>query len=106
MGWTKPKAKGQRADHRTSHAQIALFCEQQHPRHRPHAHPRREYTVGAGYALASHQPIDLLTIMLGTNDLKTRFAPSAATVTAGMVGLLDIALNADLHVRHGGSKFS
>lgn len=60
--------------------------------------------LGLRMALATHQPIDVLAIMLGTNDLKTRFAPTAATVTAGMAGLLDIALNADLHARHGGYK--
>lgn len=60
--------------------------------------------TGLRMALASHQPIDVLVIMLGTNDLKTRFAPTAHRVAAGMAGLLDIALNADLHDRHGGYK--
>lgn len=60
--------------------------------------------TGLRMALSSHQPIDVLTIMLGTNDLKTRFAPTAHSVTAGMAGLLDIALNGDIHARHGGYK--
>ncbi len=30
--------------------------------------------------LESHKPIDLMTIMLGTNDLKARFAASASDI--------------------------
>ncbi len=60
--------------------------------------------TGLRIALASHQPVDLLAIMLGTNDLKTRFAPTPHKVTAGMAGLLDIALSVELHQRHGGYK--
>jgi len=60
--------------------------------------------TGLRIALASHQPIDVLVIMLGTNDLKTRFAPTAHKVTAGMAGLLDIALSPDILARHGGYK--
>jgi len=52
-------------------------------------------------ALASHQPLDVLTIMLGTNDLKTRFAPSAQRITAGLAQLLDIALGDEVQATHG-----
>ena len=56
---------------------------------------------GLRAAFASHQPLDAITIMLDTNDLKTRFAPSVAGITAGVAGLLDIALNPDTQARHG-----
>jgi lysophospholipase L1-like esterase len=58
--------------------------------------------VGLRIALQSHGPIDVLSIMLGTNDAKTRFAPTPQRVTAGMAGLLDIALSEDMQSRHGG----
>lgn len=58
--------------------------------------------TGLRIALGSHQPIDVLAIMLGTNDLKTRFAPNPQRVTSGMASLLDIALHPDIHNRHGG----
>ena len=51
--------------------------------------------MGLKIALASHGPIDLLTIMLGTNDCKALFGNS---------GLLAIAQNAELQSRHGGYK--
>ncbi|WP_420396228.1 GDSL-type esterase/lipase family protein [Nioella sp.] len=60
--------------------------------------------AGLRIALESHGPIDVLTIMLGTNDLKTRFAPSVARITAGAAGLLDIALSEPMQTRHGGFK--
>lgn len=55
-------------------------------------------------ALQSHGPIDVLTIMLGTNDVKTRFGASAEVVMAGMAGLLDLATGAEMQIRHGGFK--
>ena len=60
--------------------------------------------VGLKIALCSHGPIDLLTIMLGTNDVKTRFGATAAQVTAGIAGLLDIAMGDEMQTRHGGFK--
>ena len=35
-------------------------------------------------ALASHQPLDLVILMLGTNDAKTRFTREAHDIAAGM----------------------
>ena len=58
--------------------------------------------LGLRIALQSHGPIDLLTIMLGTNDMKTRFAPTPARVTAGVAGLVDIALSDEYQIRHSG----
>ncbi|NDR55414.1 SGNH/GDSL hydrolase family protein [Aliiruegeria sabulilitoris] len=59
---------------------------------------------GLRIALQSHGPIDVMTLMLGTNDVKTRFGATARTVTAGIAGLLDIALGDEMQARHGGFK--
>jgi lysophospholipase L1-like esterase len=40
--------------------------------------------------LESHAPLDLVIIMLGTNDLKARFAAPAVDIAAGVGGLVDI----------------
>lgn len=51
------------------------------------------YTNGKEYlipCLSSHQPIDLVTIMLGTNDLKKRFALSASDIAKGAGVLVNI----------------
>lgn len=42
--------------------------------------------------LESHKPIDLVTIMLGTNDLKARFAASASDIAQGAASLAEMAL--------------
>jgi lysophospholipase L1-like esterase len=42
--------------------------------------------------LRSHQPIDVLVLMLGTNDLKTIFTRAAHEIAAGAGALVDIAL--------------
>ncbi len=42
--------------------------------------------------LRSHAPVDVVVIMLGTNDTKTIFGRSAAEVAAGADALVDIAL--------------
>lgn len=59
---------------------------------------------GLKIALQSHGPIDFLTIMLGTNDVQTRYGASPETVTAGIAALLDIAQSPDLQERHGGFR--
>jgi lysophospholipase L1-like esterase len=41
--------------------------------------------------LETHQPIDLLIVMLGTNDLKTRLSMQAGDIAAGMGVLAGIA---------------
>lgn len=58
--------------------------------------------IGLRIALQSHGPIDLLAIMLGTNDHKTRFEPSPERVTAGISGLVDLALSDEYQTRHDG----
>lgn len=59
---------------------------------------------GLKIALQSHGPVDVMTLMLGTNDVKARFASTPEMVVAGIAGLLDIALSAEMQTRHGGFK--
>jgi len=52
-----------------------------------------EHKCGKTYlppCLESHQPIDLVVLMLGTNDLKHKFGLSAADIAAGAATLVDI----------------
>ena len=45
--------------------------------------------VGVAYpVLMTHEPVDLLVIMLGTNDTKERFAANAAAIAVGMERLI------------------
>jgi lysophospholipase L1-like esterase len=59
---------------------------------------------GLKIALQSHGPVDVLTIMLGTNDVKARFSATPEAVTAGIAGLVDLALSLEMQARHGGFK--
>ncbi|MFN4129414.1 MAG: SGNH/GDSL hydrolase family protein [Paracoccaceae bacterium] len=59
---------------------------------------------GLKIALQSHGPVDVLTIMLGTNDVKARFSATPEAVTAGVAGLVDIALSLELQARHSGFR--
>lgn len=59
---------------------------------------------GLRIALQSHGPIDVLTIMLGTNDVKARFAAPLEVVLAGVAGLVDVAQSLEMQQRHGGFK--
>jgi len=58
--------------------------------------------VGLKIALHSHGPIDVLVLMLGTNDVKARFGASPELITGGMAGLVDLALDPVVQARHGG----
>ena len=54
-----------------------------------------DYKNGKTYlkaCLESHRPIDLITLMLGTNDLKARFGSSASDIAQGAASLADIML--------------
>ena len=59
---------------------------------------------GLKIALQSHGPIDVMTLMLGTNDVKTRFAATPESVVSGIAGLLDVAQSLEMQTRHGGFK--
>jgi lysophospholipase L1-like esterase len=57
--------------------------------------PIEGYKNGKDYlvpCLETHRPIDLVTIMLGTNDLKVRFSLSAYDIASGAGVLVDIVL--------------
>ena len=60
--------------------------------------------VGLKIALESHGPIDVLVLMLGTNDSKARFTSTPQAVVGGIASLLDIAQHRLMQERHGGFK--
>ncbi len=49
--------------------------------------------------LATHQPFDLLTIMLGTNDLKKRFSLPPSDIAIGAGKLVEIARTSGAGIR-------
>ena len=51
--------------------------------------------------LMSHEPIDLLIIMLGTNDTKERFCANAAAIAAGMERLIKKCKDTECWGTHG-----
>ena len=58
----------------------------------------REYLIPC---LPSHAPINLVIIMLGTNDLKVRFSLSAYDIASGAGVLVDIVQRSDAGVDGG-----
>ncbi|MFT6073237.1 MAG: lysophospholipase L1-like esterase [Yoonia sp.] len=58
--------------------------------------------LGLRIALESQGPIDLLVIMLGTNDAQTHHARSAEQIVGGLASLLAIARSEPYQTRHGG----
>ncbi|MCR8723041.1 SGNH/GDSL hydrolase family protein [Frigidibacter sp. ROC022] len=64
--------------------------------------PHMDGRVGLMIALQSHGPIDALTLMLGTNDMKRVFDVSPEQVAADAGVLLDICLSDEMQERHGG----
>ncbi|UCH26285.1 MAG: SGNH/GDSL hydrolase family protein [Trueperaceae bacterium] len=60
--------------------------------------PIEEHKNGKTYlspCLTSHKPIDLVTIMLGTNDLKMRFSLPAGDIARGAAALVDTVQKSD-----------
>lgn len=56
------------------------------------------YKIGKEYlipCLETHKPIDLVVIMLGTNDLKMRFSVPACDIAAGAGVLVDIVAKSE-----------
>ncbi len=64
--------------------------------------PHMNGHLGLRIALQSHGPIDLLMIMLGTNDQKAHFGLPPEGITAGVAGLLGLALGDEYQTRHNG----
>ena len=64
--------------------------------------PHMDGRIGLFIALESHGPLDILSIMLGTNDTKTAFGNSPADIAGGIDTLLSIALSDEMQDRHGG----
>jgi len=58
--------------------------------------------LGLRIALEGHGPIDLLTIMLGTNDAQTHHARSVEQIVGGLAALVAIARTEPYQTRHGG----
>lgn len=56
------------------------------------------YKDGRAYllpCLESHRPLDLVTLMLGTNDLKERFSVSASDIAQSAASLAEIILRSE-----------
>lgn len=66
--------------------------------------PHMNGQPGLKIALQSHGPIDVLTIMLGTNDTKACFGASPERITGGIASLLSIAFSLEMQERHGGFR--
>ena len=64
--------------------------------------PHMDGRIGLFIALESHGPLDVVAIMIGTNDFKAHFDLSANAVAEGAGVLLDIALSDEMQSRHGG----
>lgn len=60
--------------------------------------------TGLRIALQTHGPIDVMTLMLGTNDAKARFSTTPEQIASGIAGLLDVATHDEYQTRHGGFK--
>lgn len=60
--------------------------------------------AGLKIALESHGPLDVLVLMLGTNDVKARFTATPEAVVGGIASLLDIAQHRVMQERHGGFR--
>jgi lysophospholipase L1-like esterase len=60
--------------------------------------PIEEYKNGKDYlipCLHSHKPLDLVILMLGTNDLKCRFSVSSFDIGAAIENLVKVILKSD-----------
>lgn len=53
-------------------------------------------------AWSSHQPLDVVVLMLGTNDLKKRFSTNAFEVAAGAEALVNV-IRASMAGLNGGA---
>ena len=58
----------------------------------------------AAAGLKDLTPLDVLVLMLGTNDAKARFSTTPEQIASGIAGLLDVATHDEYQTRHGGFK--
>lgn len=56
--------------------------------------------IGLRIALAAQAPLDVLAIMLGTNDCKARYGATPGKIAAGLAALIDIAQSAEAAARN------
>jgi lysophospholipase L1-like esterase len=56
-------------------------------------HPGRNGLAYLGPCLETHAPVDVVVIMLGTNDTKTIFERTAAEIASGVAVLVDVVLS-------------
>ncbi|WP_417274208.1 GDSL-type esterase/lipase family protein [Celeribacter halophilus] len=68
----------------------------------PEMGPHMDGRIGLFIALESHGPIDAMTIMLGTNDLKAHFEAAPEEIAQACAFHLDVALSEEMQMRHGG----
>jgi Lysophospholipase L1 and related esterases len=68
----------------------------------PEMGPHMDGRLGLFIALESHGPIDAMTIMLGTNDLKAHFDATPEDIAQACGFHLDVALSEEMQLRHGG----
>lgn len=69
--------------------------------------PIEDYRNGKEYlipCLRTHKPLDLVVIMLGTNDLKNRFSLSAFDIAQGAGVLVDIVQRSDTGIDENAPK--
>lgn len=60
--------------------------------------------LGLQIALQSCGPIDVMTLMLGTNDVKQAFGLTAQMIASQIEGLVETALSKDMQASHNGFK--
>lgn len=64
--------------------------------------PHMDGRIGLFIALQSHGPIDAMTLMLGTNDLKSQFEMDGPGIARDLGMLLDICYSNEMQDRHDG----
>lgn len=60
--------------------------------------------LGFRIALMTHAKVDLVTIMLGTNDAKSRLGATPEAIAAGIAGFFDILRDGEIRARAGAPK--
>jgi lysophospholipase L1-like esterase len=63
--------------------------------------PGRNGSVYLGPCLESHEPIDLVILLLGTNEMKRYFSLSAYDIAMGAGALVDVILKSDTGYQGG-----